>query len=307
VREPSLPEEVRKGVLEALADRCAAPSPPEIAGTSPMGGGCVNPSVRIRTTDGSSYFLKWNVRHPELFPAEARGLEALAAVAAVRTPYVVAASGGTGQGGAGWLLLEWIAPGEEGPRFGRRLGRGLAELHRPGDGGWGWDRDNYLGPLPQTNRIRATWGEFWRDERLRPQLRGARKAGLRPGSEEEWERLFSRIEELVAPAEEEGPSLLHGDLWHGNVLADRQGRPVLIDPAVYRGHREVDLAMTELFGGFSRDFYRAYEEARPLRPGYRERRRDLYQLYPLLVHVNLFGGGYLDRTARTLRRILSRA
>jgi fructosamine-3-kinase len=130
----------------------------------------------------------------------------------------------------------------------------------------------------------------------------ARTAGREPGARREWERLFDRLPELLAPGEEDGPSLLHGDLWSGNVLS-AAGEPALIDPAVYRGHREADLAMAELFGGFDACFHAAYREARPLLPGYAETRRAVYQLYYLLVHVNLFGGGYVAQTAAMLRRI----
>jgi fructosamine-3-kinase len=121
-----------------------------------------------------------------------------------------------------------------------------------------------------------------------------------PGQRSQWERIFVRVPELLAPADQDGLSLLHGDLWSGNVLSTASG-PALVDPAVYRGHREVDLAMTELFGGFDASFYEAYQEVWPLLPGYADTRRTIYQLYPLLVHVNLFGGAYIAQTANLLR------
>src|SRR6185503_10430312 len=145
---------------------------------------------------------------------------------------------------------------------------------------------------------------LWATRRLRPQLEMARARGREPATAAEWERLFARLPELLAPAEEDGPSLLHGDLWGGNLLS-AAGEPALIDPAAYRGHREADLAMAELFGGFDAGFHAAYQEAWPLLPGYREARRAIYQLYYLLVHVNLFGGGYGAQTAATLRRALA--
>ena len=135
---------------------------------------------------------------------------------------------------------------------------------------------------------------------------GVRERGRLPGSERDWEILLARLPQVLAPAEEDGPSLLHGDLWGGNILAIGAGEPALIDPSVYRGHREVDLAMSELFGGFDREFYDTYDTLRPLRPGYRELRRGIYQLYYLLVHVNLFGDGYVAHTGATLRSVLAR-
>jgi fructosamine-3-kinase len=163
--------------------------------------------------------------------------------------------------------------------------------------------DNFIGPLAQENGPAASWAEFWRTRRLQPQLEMARRAGRMPGRAAEWDRLMDRLPELLASAEADGPSLLHGDLWGGNVLAAVEG-PALIDPAVYRGHREADLAMTELFGGFGADFRAAYQEAWPLQPGY-PARRAVYQLWYLLVHVNLFGGGYGAQTEGVLREALA--
>ncbi|NIP57798.1 MAG: phosphotransferase [Gemmatimonadetes bacterium] len=277
--------------------------PVEIADLRSVGGGCINPSARLETGEGAAYFLKWNARHPGLFVPEADGLRALASSEAVRVPRVVGVKDG-GEDDPGWLLLEYVPRGSSGPGYGRRLGRELAALHRNRSDAWGWPSDNFIGSLPQPNRRRATWAEFWAEERLQPQLARARASGHRPGTEEAWAELFSRIEELVGPAGDEGASLLHGDLWSGNVYPDTRGAPVLVDPAVYRGHREVDLAMTELFGGFPSSFLDAYRESWPLAPGYEEGRRALYQLYPLLVHVNLFGGSYVAATGRALRDAL---
>ncbi|HEX5725290.1 MAG TPA: fructosamine kinase family protein, partial [Longimicrobiaceae bacterium] len=244
--------------------------------------------------------LKYNLRAPAgFFAAEAEGLGALRAAAGdgLRVPAVLALGDETP-----WIALEWLEPAPRAPGFSERLGRGLARLHRPDGGGWGWGADNFIGPLPQPNEPAASWAEFWRARRLEPQLRRAHDVGRRPGSAREWERLFAALDGLLAPAGEDGPSLLHGDLWSGNVLATTAG-PALVDPAVYRGHREVDLAMAELFGGFDAAFHAAYAEAAPLRPGYREARRGVYQLYPLLVHAVLFGGGYVAQAAETLRRV----
>ena len=279
-----------------------------VGGTRPVGGGCINPSLRVELPDGPA-FLKYNDDPPAgFFPAEARALRALRAAAdGVRVPEVLAAFDPAEEGAPGepgWLLLEWIEPGAKGPGFDERLGRGLAALHRAADGRWGWEEDNFIGPLPQPNAPAKSWAEFWRDRRLEPQLRRALDAGHAPGDPRDWDRLLGSLPDLLAPAEEDGPSLLHGDLWGGNVLASSAGEPCIVDPAAYRGHREVDLAMSELFGGFSPRFRAAYDEAWPLLPGYREGRRAAYQLFYLLVHVVLFGGGYVGQTRSALREAL---
>lgn len=285
----------------ALRDAVEARLGP-VRAASPVSGGCINHGVRLETA-GSPVFLKYNDDAPRgLFAAEARGLDALrdAANGVLHVPHVLAHAEAEA-GAPAWLAMEWLAPGRRGGDFGARLGRGLAALHAAPAAGWGWDADNFIGPLPQENRpTSGGWAAFWRMRRLEPQLALARRAGRFPGREADWARLFERLPDLLAPAEEDGPSLLHGDLWGGNVVAAEDG-PALIDPAVYRGHGEADLAMTELFGGFGADFHAAYREARPLQDGY-ETRRDVYQLYYLLVHVNLFGGGYVQQTAGTLRR-----
>lgn len=275
------------GVRERVEARCGA-----IRWATPVGGGCINPAARL-DLDGSTVFLKWNLEAPGgLFAAEADGLERLrAATTELRVPKVLDAWD-TG------LLLEWLEPAPRGTGFGEQLGRGLAELHRaPIDGPI---PDNWIGPLSQENTPAPSWAEFWVTRRLEPQLRRARDAGRMPGRAADWEALFARILEVFAPAEQDGLSLLHGDLWGGNVLATPSGA-ALVDPAVYHGHREVDLAMSELFGGFDAAFYAAYAESWPLLPGYTDTRRTIYQLYPLLIHVNLFGGGYIEQTAHLLR------
>jgi protein-ribulosamine 3-kinase len=275
-----------------------------------VGGGCINPAVRLRLADRDA-FLKFNPdASPGMFAAEAEGLRALRAAAnSLRVPEVFdvwepAASDG---GGSAALLLEWLEPVRPDDGFWTRLGRGLAELHRAGGDGWGWPTDNFIGPLPQQNTAASSWADFWRERRLEPQLRRARDAGWRVGREREWDELWRRLPDLLAPAEVDGPSLLHGDLWSGNVLAAQGAggaEPALVDPAAYRGHREVDLAMAELFGGFSGGFLDAYREHWPLQPGYAPGRRAAYQLFFLLVHVNLFGAGYVARAEHALRTSL---
>lgn len=267
-----------------------------------VGGGCVSHGMRVETAQGA-LFLKHNPdAPPALFAVEARGLEALrsAAPSDVVVPEVL--GHGEAEGGApAWLALEWLEPGVE-TDGGERLGRALAEMHRESaaaGGGWGWEEDGFIGPLPQANAPAASWAAFWRDRRLRPQLERARRGGFDVGAAAGWDRLLDRLPGLLAPGEEDGASLLHGDLWHGNALATARG-PALVDPAAYRGHREADLAMAELFGGFGARFHAAYREAWPLAPGW-PARRAAYQLWYLLVHVNLFGAAYLPRVAAALR------
>ena len=291
----TLPDAVRAEVERALG---------AVLRITPVSGGCISDAFRVETADGP-VFLKHHPQAPAgMFAAEADGLRALYAAAggALRIPVVLAMD--DAGDGARWIALEWLEPGPRGPSFGERLGRGLAALHRDGSGGWGWARANFIGALPQSNDAAPTWAEFWRDQRLAPQLELARSARRDAGSPRDWDLLLDRLPELLAAAEEDGPSLLHGDLWSGNVLS-ASGEPALIDPAVYRGHREADLAMAELFGGFDARFHAAYHEAWPLLPGYAETRRAIYQLYYLLVHVNLFGGRYGAQTATVLRRILA--
>jgi fructosamine-3-kinase len=203
-----------------------------------------------------------------------------------------------------WLLLEYVPRGSPAPDYAEHLGGALAALHEAREGPYGWHRSNYIGSLPQANTTTDDWPAFWWAERLEPQLALARDNGLSVGVGRQWEALESKLHTLVGGAEEDGRSILHGDLWSGNVYPGADGEPVLVDPAVYRGHREVDLAMTELFGGFPKAFYAAYEDSRPLTDGYHDIRRHVYQLYPLLVHVNLFGGSYVDSAEGALRNAL---
>jgi fructosamine-3-kinase len=198
-------------------------------------------------------------------------------------------------------VLENIAPGPRRPDFDEQLGRALAALHRFGSPGFGLDHDNFIGRLPQSNTPASTWVDFYRERRLEPQLRLARESGLCSSAMARgFDRLFSVLAERVGPVEP--PARLHGDLWGGNLIVDETGAGCLIDPAAYGGHREVDLAMMRLFGGFGPAVFAAYHEAWPLQPDHEER-VPLYQLYFLMVHVNLFGGSYLAQTEQALRAV----
>jgi fructosamine-3-kinase len=216
-----------------------------------------------------------------MYDAEAAGLAWLRGP--LRVPSVVAS-------GPSFLALEWLDIGSKSRGFDTALGRGLAALHRLGAPTFGLDRDNFLATLPQDNTPASDGVEFWIERRLRPL---ARRANL--GLDAQLDALRARPDRF-GPAEP--PARLHGDLWWGNVIATG-GAPAIIDPAVYGGHREIDLAMMRLFGGFGQRCFDAYHEAHPLAPGHRERIA-LYQLYPLLVHVNLFGGGYVGSFERAL-------
>lgn len=321
----SIPDSVRSGIERALEG--ATGRSQRIERANPVGGGCINPSAKLETEGGDTFFAKWNPAPlPGFFATEARGLTHLADTGALRVPQVMGF--GEGEGGEpGWLVLEFIPRGGPAPGYGETMGRGLAALHRARGGvaregaksvaegaqaagekaeSYGWEESNYIGSLSQSNATSPVWGEFWRDERIYPQAEKAREAGYFPGREgEEVDALLDALPHLLEGAGNDGPSLLHGDLWSGNVYPGPAGEPVLIDPSVYRGHREVDLAMSELFGGFPSSFYHAYNEAWPISPRYDAVRRDAYQLYYLLVHVNLFGFGYTGSSMSAVRRLLA--
>lgn len=260
-------------------------------------GGSVNDAFRL-VTDAGLYFLKTNSadQFPSLFTGEAHGLHLLQQSGELRVPEVIA------QGECGdttFLLLEFITPAQADEGFQARFGRKLARLHRHTQATFGLDRDNHFGLLPQVNTPAVDWPGFLTHNRFMPLVKMARdNKRIDVGDVLRFERLYGKLPSLF-PAE--APALLHGDLWKNNFLTAADGEPVLIDPAVYFGHREMDLAMTRLFGGFFRDFYDAYQEERPLAPGW-EGRVDLCNLYPLLAHLILFGGSYADRVGSVLRK-----
>lgn len=286
---------IPKDLQAALERRLGA----RVARGTAVSGGDINDAYRVELSSGRVIFVKTNPRAPrELFPTEARGLAWLSEARAIRVPEVVAVSDANET--PRYLVLEWIGPASPAPDFDERLGRELAALHRAGPQALGLDHDNFIGSLPQQNAPLPSWPEFFRARRLEPQLARAVDSGrasyaMRRG----FDRLFSKLDQLLGP--EEPPARLHGDLWGGNLHVDEEGAPCLIDPAVYGGHREIDLGMMRLFGGFSEGVFSAYDEAFPLAAGAAER-TSLYQLYPLMVHVNLFGGGYAGSVERALAR-----
>lgn len=251
-----------------------------------VGGGCIHEAERVETNIGA-FFVKHNdVSQRENFEAEADGLKTLAETKTLRVPNVIALS--TTERDA-CLILEWIEPAPKRSDFWETFGASLAALHRHSRDTFGYHRSNFIGRLPQSNRACAKWSDFFREERLLPMIRLALKDGaLSPSEAKRFERLFPKLDALVP---NEPPALLHGDLWSGNYLVDERGLPVVIDPAVYYGHREAELAFMNLFGGFDERLFEAYHSAFPLERGWRER-IGLFNLYPLLVHLNLFGRSY---------------
>ncbi len=262
-------------------------------------GGDISRAFLLTGESGRRWFLKTN-DHPTaplMFRREAQGLALLGAAQVIRTPRVY----GCGEDGLGeaFLVLSYVESGPRSPLFWERFGRALAALHGQTSAFFGLAHDNFIGSLPQSNRRHPQWSAFYAQERLRPQMRLARENGLLEAeAEKQLERLCTRLDDLCP---EEAPALIHGDLWGGNFLCDTAGEPVLIDPAVAYAHREMDLAMSRLFGGFEPVFYAAYEEVWPLEPGF-EQRVAIYQLYYLLVHVNLFGGSYVGQVRAILNR-----
>jgi fructosamine-3-kinase len=268
---------------EQIAGALAVP----VADLASVAGGDINRALRATLDDGREIFVKYRRgAKPAMYEAEADGLAWLAESAAVQVPEVV----GVGGAEAPFLALEWLDFRRGDGEAQERLGRALAALHRAGAEAFGYRRDNYIGPLDQPNDPAAGWAEFYGRLRVAPMARAAAAAGgLDEGVLPAVDRLVERLDELVGP--DEPPARLHGDLWSGNAAFLADGTPCLIDPAVYGGHREIDLAMMRLFGGFEERCFAAYQEVHPLAPGWPER-VPLYQLYPLLVHAVLFGGAY---------------
>jgi fructosamine-3-kinase len=256
-----------------------------------VGGGDINEAWRVSVGGGRrDVFVKTRSNPgPGEYATEAAGLEWLREPGELRVPEVIGV-------GEDFLALEWIDSGRLDAAGEEELGRGLAGLHRAGSGGFGGPRRLRIGAIDLSNEPAGTWAEFYAERRLRPLIAGA---GLSASGRRAVEAVCDRIGELAGPAEP--AARLHGDLWSGNVMAGGDGRPWLIDPAAYGGHREVDLAMLRLFGGPGPRFLAAYAEAWPLGAG-AEERVGLWQLFPLLVHAVLFGGGYAGSVERAARR-----
>lgn len=264
---------------------------------SSLSGGSINNAYRLETNAGS-FFMKYNraSAYPGMFQQEARGLELLSQAKAIRVPEVIA------YGEAGndtFILLEYLNSSVKENHFWEDFASNLAALHKNTSDQFGLDHDNYIGSLKQFNDVKDRWEDFFIEQRLLVQMDLAGSTGSLPASTRQaFERLFKRLDDIFPI---EPPSLIHGDLWGGNYMVDEKGQAAIIDPAAYYGFREMDIGMSQLFGGFDSAFYQAYNNAWPMESGWRER-IDICNLYPLMVHVNLFGTGYLGSVDAILRK-----
>ena len=258
-----------------------------------VGGGCIGNAMKVTVENGTNYFVK-SYDNKKIHEAEANGLNELKTANAIRIPRVVKFN-------ENFLILEFIESAPKSSGFSEKFGRQFANLHKMTSKKYGYFEDNFIGSTEQINIPQNdSWAEFYFENRLMFQFRLAEKNGhstneLKSGIKQ----IEKSINSIIGNSEEE-PTLLHGDLWGGNYLVDQRGNPVLIDPAVYYGHREADLAMTKLFGGFDAQFYSAYQEEYPLREGW-EYRENIYKLYHILNHMNLFGGSYYNQAISLIK------
>ncbi len=278
----------------------------EIQDQRSVGGGSVNRAYAVLgqvDRQERAYFVKLNqAERLSMFEAEALGLRELADSQTVRVPLPIC-WGRTAESGtaSAYIVLEWLELGYADAAAWEQMGRDLAALHRvTSPRGFGWSQPNTIGFTPQPNDWRADWCEFFMELRLEHQLRLAQRQG---GRFPQQQQLMAAVPEILAGHRPQ-PSLVHGDLWTGNAAVTGQGEPVIFDPATYFGDREVDLAMSELFGRFPAEFYRAYAAAFPLSPGY-DQRKQLYNLYHILNHFNQFGGSYEAEANRMIAALLS--
>ena len=269
-----------------------------IGSNTGIGGGCINSACRV-SAGGRSYFIKTNhARHAFMFEAEAEGLREMAASKTVRVPEPVCYGE---YGNQCYVVMEYLDLGGHADM--RLFGRQLAQMHQVTAEHFGWRIDNTIGSTPQPNTPAADWIEFWREYRLGFQLELAARHGYGGELQRLGERLLADFPALFSDYSPR-PSMLHGDLWSGNYGALPGGEPVIFDPAFYYGDREADLAMTTLFGGFGGDFYAAYNEAWPLHPGHGTR-RTFYNIYHIINHTNMFGGGYHGQAIGMIERVLA--
>lgn len=269
----------------------------ELINVGIVGGGSINDARKIDTTAGT-YFAKLNenLAYPGMFAAEAKGLAFLGRNSGFSIPAPVAT--GVSED-IQWIIMEYITPGPKSADFWEKFGRQLAGMHQNSNATFGLEDDNYLGNLPQKNTARDTWSEFYAEMRLGPQLQMAKDQGL-ANSEmvRQLEKVMSRVDRYFP---KEKPAALHGDLWTGNFMTDASGQATIFDPSAYYGHREMDIAMSKLFGGFDPRFYQAYNEVYPLEKGW-EDRLPIADLYPLMAHLNIFGGTYAFQIMNILRK-----
>lgn len=282
-----------RGQVEKMLDQ-------PIKNVQPVSGGSINQAAKIIAANGHTYFLKWNTSAAaDMFLKEEKGLNFLRhAETGIRIPKVI--GGGSTPDDTDFLVMEYIAKGSAHSGSAHRFGQQLATLHQNKGNQYGLDHDNYIGKLPQSNTRHDSWIDFFVQERLEPQLQLAVDSNkLYSSITQNFQQLYKKLPDILAS---EPASLLHGDLWSGNYFYDTEGEPVIYDPAVYYGNREIEIAFTHLFGGFSPGFYDAYKETIPLQPGFINERKDIYNLYPLLVHTNLFGGSYTRQVEEIVER-----
>lgn len=266
----------------------------------PVGGGCIN-DAHLVEGNGLQFFVKINKASSwTMFEAEAVSLMEIQASCTLRAPFPLCWGRNDSRS---WLVLEYITMGSGSAYGAAALGSGLAAMHKRISPTFGWKRENAIGATLQTNTPSSDWLQFWREHRLGYQLELARANGHNGKLQALGEELMAHLH-VFLPGQQPVASLLHGDLWSGNYSFDASGQPVIFDPAIYYGDRETDIAMTELFGGFSAAFYAAYQEAYPLDPGYSVR-KTLYNLYHILNHLNLFGGGYRRQAEQMMSRLLA--
>jgi protein-ribulosamine 3-kinase len=269
----------------------------EVSGLSPVGGGSISSTYKIMSSAGI-FFLKVNDAEyaDAMFNTEANGLDLLRENSAFTIPQVISINN---EGNTAFLLMNFIDSSSIGNNYWQELGINLAELHRQTNSIFGLSENNFIGSLPQQNDFAGDWSSFFIDRRILPMVKMAVNNGLVTNAlVVKIEIVLNNIADLMP---KEPPALVHGDLWSGNLMVDSQGQPCLIDPAVYYGHREMDIAFSHLFGGFEQRFYEVYQDVYPLEPGF-DSRIDIYNLYPLLVHLNLFGRSYLGQIENILAR-----
>ncbi len=268
----------------------------EIISSDSVGGGDINQSFLIKT-DRGEFFVKKNLSEPfpGMFPAEAKGLDLMRASQSVRIPEVHECFDFEDHA---YLVMEYIRSAPQTKNFWKDFAERLSSMHRVTQDRFGLDHNNYIGSLNQSNNEHSAWNEFFITERLEPMIKmGVDDKKIPRIDLPIFDALFSLLQDFFP---EEEPALIHGDLWSGNFMADDKGEPCIYDPAVYFGHREMDIGMSKLFGGFDRTFYEYYQEAFPMESGWTER-IDVANIYPLLVHVNLFGGSYYQSVLRVIR------
>ena len=279
-----IPSEIKRRIITQLGN--ALNTTITVNGESSIVGGCINNAIKINTNKGD-FFVKWNTNSKaNMFQSEYNGLKVLKDTNTIRIPNVLCFDDD-------FLILEFIPPSNPNNAFWEVFGQKLALMHKQTHSKFGLDFDNYIGSLYQDNTQNKNWTEFFIQNRLQAQLSIGNFSGTLLS---DFDKLFQKLPNLFP---NEKPALLHGDLWSGNFLAKNGDTPMLIDPAIYYGNREMDIAISKLFGGFNSDFYFAYNESRPLENGWEERIQ-ICNLYPLLVHVNLFGGAYINQVKNIL-------